>query len=750
MSNKPFQSQSIHVGTFVTEGGRPLSPKQAKQSERLVELRRKAEAGDAEAQNDLGTFYTGEYAGVRPDPAAALKWLGKAAEQGNALAIGNLGYGHLLGRVGPVDLGKGVELLEKAVAAGDVQSLCHLAYAHCQGLGVPKDEAKGAALYRRAVERGHAHAMAVLADMLRNGTGVAHDDAEALALARKGAALGNALSMRLLGDFYLEGRGGVMQDAVTAAGWYRNAAELGEASSEEQLGRMLESGTGLPRNIEKAASWYESAAAKGHAGAARRLAELRLEGSGVPKHVQKAVDEFRRAAGLGDAKAMLALGNLAMAGHGGMAYNPAKAVEWYRKAAEAGDAMAMFLLGEAYENWEGVEEKAGEAGVWFRKAAERGHRGAARALKSAHPPLLPVDVRGMAPQDRARWFSARNGDPDNMVWAADMFLFGARGFPHSEAEGLRWCELAVAAGSRAATMSLASFHASGGCLPKNLKKAAELFLPMAEQGDLVAMERLINVYRDPVAPFRRPLVEAARWDERLLEKRPEDAELMNNLGNLYFSLAKGGPWSRNRDPKGPLLSLRVMRLVIWHVCLTRLRLSTWEADHYRKAMHWYRNAADRKYAQAFTNLGDMSFLGVGGATRDEAEAYRLYHRASEMGDWHGRVNLGVMLCEGWGCEKDVAKGVAALRRAEEAGSYMARFVRELFYDQGGSEDASLNADTLARGKRAKAEFIYPPVIRVMKRSEVKLVHALLWVAGFVLFVIWTGWLIWKGVMALLA
>ena len=57
----------------------------------LAELRAKAEAGDAKAQNELGeTFQTGKL-GVRKDAVAAVKWFRQAAAQNLAAAQSNLG-----------------------------------------------------------------------------------------------------------------------------------------------------------------------------------------------------------------------------------------------------------------------------------------------------------------------------------------------------------------------------------------------------------------------------------------------------------------------------------------------------------------------------------------------------------------------------------------------------------------------------------------------------------------------------------
>ena len=62
-----------------------------------ADLRKKAEAGDAAAQTNLGIKYAkGE--GVPQDSKEAVKWLRKAAEQGDARAQYGLGLSYELGR----------------------------------------------------------------------------------------------------------------------------------------------------------------------------------------------------------------------------------------------------------------------------------------------------------------------------------------------------------------------------------------------------------------------------------------------------------------------------------------------------------------------------------------------------------------------------------------------------------------------------------------------------------------------------
>jgi len=85
-------------GALLTALGAPLSAK----APDFAETKKKAEAGNASAQFNLGLMYAkGE--GVPKDDAEALRWYRKAADQGNALAQSNLGVMYANGRGVPKD-----------------------------------------------------------------------------------------------------------------------------------------------------------------------------------------------------------------------------------------------------------------------------------------------------------------------------------------------------------------------------------------------------------------------------------------------------------------------------------------------------------------------------------------------------------------------------------------------------------------------------------------------------------------------
>jgi S1-C subfamily serine protease len=108
----------------------------------IESLRKKAEAGDAMAQCDLGYAYE-KGNGVPVDYNAAVHWYRKAAAQNNPIGLNNVGA------------------------------------MYSSGLGVSRDDAEAVKWYRKAAERGSEFAQNNLGVMLMDGRGVSKDLVEA-------------------------------------------------------------------------------------------------------------------------------------------------------------------------------------------------------------------------------------------------------------------------------------------------------------------------------------------------------------------------------------------------------------------------------------------------------------------------------------------------------------------------------------------------------------------------------------------
>lgn len=102
----------------------------------IAELKRKAEAGDAKAQNSLGFMYYNGF-GVSRDYVEAVRWYRKASEQGLPQAQSNLGFMYWNGVGVNKDPGEAVKWFRKAARQGHKKAQDKL-----NEMGVPFQEVR--------------------------------------------------------------------------------------------------------------------------------------------------------------------------------------------------------------------------------------------------------------------------------------------------------------------------------------------------------------------------------------------------------------------------------------------------------------------------------------------------------------------------------------------------------------------------------------------------------------------------------
>ena len=117
------------------------------------ELVKKAEAGDAVAQNDLGVCFA-DGAGVAQDKKEAVRWYRKAAVNGNAIAQGNLGICYFIGSGVEQDKREAVKWFTKSAEQGFSVMQFMLGTCYETGEGVEKDMNEAVKWYTKAKENG--------------------------------------------------------------------------------------------------------------------------------------------------------------------------------------------------------------------------------------------------------------------------------------------------------------------------------------------------------------------------------------------------------------------------------------------------------------------------------------------------------------------------------------------------------------------------------------------------------------------
>jgi len=196
-------------------------------SKAFQEWKAAADAGQAEAQFDLGVLYA-QGRGVQRDLTVAERWYRKAAEQGNA---------------------------EAEFALGQMYS---------RGWGVPRDEADALRWFQMANSPdtdGPSTEWSVI-----EGYGVQQDQKQAAYWYELAAQKGHAEAQYNLGRLYAEGKGGIPHDDEQAVRWVRAAASQGYPPAQARLGTRYASGLGIAQDTKRAYFWLTLAYLHGEKG----------------------------------------------------------------------------------------------------------------------------------------------------------------------------------------------------------------------------------------------------------------------------------------------------------------------------------------------------------------------------------------------------------------------------------------------------------------------------------------------------
>jgi TPR repeat protein len=179
--------------------------------------------------------------GLPQDDRTARSWYKKAADLGDADAMGNLGALFENGRGGPRDLETARQWYVKGAALNGRRAMHNLAAMLEHGRGAAKNLAEAKLWYERAAALEYPPALNELGRLYLLGIGIAKNYELARASFEQAADLGDANAMNNLGTLYVYGRG-VQRDIGLARMWFKKAVSLDNAEAQRNLKRLDEAG----------------------------------------------------------------------------------------------------------------------------------------------------------------------------------------------------------------------------------------------------------------------------------------------------------------------------------------------------------------------------------------------------------------------------------------------------------------------------------------------------------------------------
>lgn len=407
-------------------------------------LQKLAEAGDPNAQVQLGILYASGQGGLSGGDVEATKWFKQAAEGGHPFGLFVLSIAHAGGLGGlSGDEAQALKYLRMAADKGLAAAQHQLGDKYANGeWGLGKNVVEAAKWYEKAAGQGIVPAQAELARIylfkLRNIAG-------GMKWLRIAAEKGHPVSQLMLSEFYTAGVFDLQKDLAEAGKWHDRA--MAHDSQEIQFYMATRNANGWPggaKNAAESIKWYIKFAENKEGPYVLNLNFIHMfTRAGTPDEAE-AVRWLAEKADGGNAWARLILGELYMRGSAGLPWDEAAAEKLFRSAAEQGMPQAQFALGNMYVLGQGgLRADASGAMKWFLKAAEQNHPPAQAALGVRYRFAIRNDAEAV------KWFvkAANNGDASGQVGLGDMYKSGRGGLPKDPVEARKWYKRAADQGS---------------------------------------------------------------------------------------------------------------------------------------------------------------------------------------------------------------------------------------------------------------------------------------------------------------
>lgn len=408
--------------------GRSFSSGDAK----IMNLRAKAEEGDAQAQFELGflRLYGDFDEGLDVSKDEGMLWMRKSVAQGYPQALDHMGCLLYKGEMLAGDKVEAVKLFRRAAEQGDAYAQSNLGYCYYKGEGVAKDSAAAVRWFRLAAAKGEVKAQHHLGHILEAGDGVPKNYSEAAKWFFNLALQKEKSDQRLPLEDYPERFRALGTTKLQPASSWIKAAQAGDTLAQYELGMCHEKGEGVAFDRQAAIMWFRKSAQGGYAPAQFVLGYFHQWGNGLEYDHGEVVRWYGKAAAQGYAKAQYNLGRYYGQGQSevgkvvrgqsdlvwskiGIPANPGEAVKWYRKAAENGHLLAQYEMGKIYHSGEGVAKDQVEAFKWWLKAAEQGH-----ATSLFNIGVMYYLGRGTTKDfsEAARWFRIRSNQENSLMF----------------------------------------------------------------------------------------------------------------------------------------------------------------------------------------------------------------------------------------------------------------------------------------------------------------------------------------------
>lgn len=447
----------------------------AKDTLNIDNLRKKAEAGDSNAQNTLGVcYYTGNK--VAKDYETALKWWSVAAKASHAEAIANMALCYQLGHGTKRDSVMAVKLYKQSIKRGN------------KALVTGREN--------RLKENVNLFDACFLADIFEEGTVVPQDLNKAVKYHIMAGNAGSKASFVKAANIYEKDK-----NYPQAFKLYAQAASS-EVEASYKCGEYLYKGIGTAVNKAEAAKYLKVAAKHQIPNAQIMLGDLYFKGEGVEKSVEKALKLYKLAALKDNPVAMWNVGLIYIDGADDVKEDLLRGLYWMAKASEKGmkqnfNKKLNEVNGGENDGWKdtdfyeyvkgmvnlyGNDKKVEEAFGIFGKLEKKG-----LTLGTTMKALCFTDKDWKKADEKKAvnlLTKASNGNDPSACYELALRYEKGIGVKADKDKALRLIQKAADKGYAMAICHLGMLYNEGKMVDKNITKAIENFLKAMQEGYL--------------------------------------------------------------------------------------------------------------------------------------------------------------------------------------------------------------------------------------------------------------------------
>lgn len=298
-----------------------------------------------------------------------------------------------------------------------------------------------------------------------------------------------------LGGLYYRGQG-VEQSYIKAFNLYLRSAKQGFPYADFEVAKMYDDGVVTYKNEKESNKYFHSAfigfekleKQSNDDKIQYRLGWMLQNGIGTEKDIERAKKYYEKSAKLGNLFVCYSLAKLILAEENPTITEIKKAVEYLEQASTSGNQFAQYSLGKFYLNGKYVEKDIDKAVGLFELSSEQGNEYAAYQLGKLY--LMGEDIPKDIPS-AIKWLllSAEKGNQYAQYLLGKLYLMG-EGAPKDKDAAIKWFTLSAEQGNEYAKFFLENmdkFKEPSACLMAtrmlhNMSKIFEDNIPLKSSG----------------------------------------------------------------------------------------------------------------------------------------------------------------------------------------------------------------------------------------------------------------------------